>query len=571
MLSKGRRRKLRNRNSVVRLATHLAVVIAASKRTTTTTSAFTVAYSETREALSGSSLQPLRQQFVSGERLNRNNHGRRRLEMVASTIELKTTEIATTSTTIEVDAITMEDVVASASIEIQKQQGQHQPRTQLQLQQHQGQHKTPFDWFEDHDKARVMESEKVGLDRLRNDDDETKQEPRGDWGGSLSPSEIVSWNDLKALMGRGIPSDSAASTNFHDDSVRLYRSFEKSGGFLVLQLDEKDASTVTDMWSTMEAYFSLPPDKQQTDIQVLEKEDGSHDPEAGYQFRQTYMNIDGEILPETIQNALKDNSNCNAPNDNDCDTHRRGIEGSYALFADITKTVGTIMAAGALEKDMGLMDKVVTSMLDDRNGHPFVNADHRLSRYIMGSNDTKRPKESLISHTDWTFTTCIPLSSIPGLQVWKPKSREWIVPEVILGGEDRTNYVVVIAGKWIELLTNCQITSCVHRVVTMPLKGDSRPRQPRLSAPFFCRTKRSIFDLVKDEFHESGENSQSSCVSSSQEQAIDSMGQTFGDWIRFLEGDRDPTIPDWVLDLCLDQEDKAPGCFSIDEILGESE
>ena len=549
--------------------------------------------------------------------------------MVASPIELEITEATTASFP---PAITMDDVVASASIEIEAQEQDRKQQHHLHVHD-----KTPFEWFEEHDKARVMESEQVGLDRLRNDDEDETGRSGGEWGGSIDPSEIVSWNELKLLLAEGMDgggggdaaaagssssSLSSSSISNHEDKVgnrvrELYHTIENAGGFLVVELDENDASIVTDMWSTMEAYFSLPPDQQQIDRQTLEKEDGTHDPEAGYHFRQTYMNIDGVVLPETIQDALRNNNNNkngkNGSNDNngsnhnhnnnqidnDCcdDTHRRGIEDSFQLFAEMTKTVGTIVAAGALEKDLLLTDKIVTSILDDRNGHPFVNADHRLSRYILGNTDAQKEntteatatatataiatrkvakaKESLISHTDWTFTTCIPLSAIPGLQVWKPRSKEWIVPEAILGGggggsgkddrdDVRTKYVVVMTGKWIELLTDRKITSCVHRVVTNPTTIT-----PRLSAPFFCRVKRPVFDLVQDEFQSSW--SDPSPFGSSQEEAIDSMGRMFGDWIRFVEGDRDTNIPDCVMDMCLDREDKAPGCYSVEEILGDNE
>ena len=520
--------------------------------------------------------------------------------MVASPIELEITEATTTSIPA---AITMDDVVASASIEIQAQEQDRKQHHHLHAHD-----KTPFEWFEKHDKARVMVSEQVGLDRLRSDENEIERSG-GEWGGSIDPSEIVSWNELKALLAEGMDDATAAaaagSSSFsisnHEDRVgnrarELYHTIENAGGFLVVELDENDASTVTDMWSTMEAYFSLPPDQQQIDRQTLEKEDGTHDPEAGYHFRQTYMNVDGVVLPETIQDALRNNNNNNNNDNNNhngqnekngsCnDTHRRGIEDSFQLFAEMTKTVGTIVAAGALEKDLLLTDKIVTSMLDDRNGHPFVNADHRLSRYILGKTDAQKQqtattkaakaKESLISHTDWTFTTCIPLSAIPGLQVWKPRSKEWSVPEAILGGSGsrsgnddqddvRTKYVVVMTGKWIELLTNRKLTSCVHRVVTNPTTI-----KPRLSAPFFCRVKRPVFDLVQDEFQSSW--SDPSPFGSSQEEAIDSMGRMFEDWIRFVEGDRDSAIPDCVMDMCLDREDKAPGCYSVEEILGNNE
>lgn len=470
------------------------------------------------------------------------HHGQ--LLMVSRTLEPETITDPLISMSDEKDEITMDDVVNAASIELEK----HKNMQEMKL------YKTPFELFEEHDKARVTESEQVGLDRLQINEDEKDHRRESDWGGTIYQSEIVSWNYLKALMEMGT---SSFSDSVNDQVIDLYQRFQKSGGFLVLQLDEDDASTVSDMWSTMEAYFSLPSEQLEVDTQILTKDDGSHDPEAGYHFRQTYMNINGEILPETIQNALETHSDSE-----DRATHDRGIEGSYKLFADITKTVGTIIAAGALEKDLQLMDKVASTMLDEKNGHPFVNADHRLCRYILG-NKTKKAKESLISHTDWTFTTCIPLSAIPGLQVWKPNEEKWIVPEAILGGKDRTRYVVVMAGKWIELLTNQKITSCVHRVVTMN-DGTQDETMARLSAPFFCRTKRAIFDTFQDAFDESWEAPPGGM---SQEEAIDSMGQVFADWIRFLDGDRDPSIQDCVVDLCFDQGDKMPGCFSVEKVL----
>lgn len=507
--------------------------------------------------------------------------------MGASTLELEAT--ATGPKEADTADITMKDVVESATLELERRNERLGP-----LQQEQQQHKTPFEWFEDHDKSRIVASERVGLDRLRMDEDGTASSSSSSeassesWGGMIDPSEIVSWTDLKELMQAGLWSgDDRTDTSsiISDDSIKnrardLHRLFEDSGGYIVVELDEEGVSTVEDMWATMEAYFSLPPDKLNgVSKQMLEKEDGSHDPQAGYHFQQTYMNKDGEILPDSIQNALRDTSNDDGSNphlSNECsdDLHRRGVEDSYRLFAEMCKTVGTIIAAGALEKDLVLMDRVTNSMLNGRKGHPFVNAEHRLSRYILSNNDSiggvAKPKESLISHTDWTFMTCIPLSAIPGLQLWKPQEQEWIVPEAILGKDERderTKYVVVMAGKWIELLTDRKITSCVHRVVTQmqePPSPTGTPR-PRLSAPFFCRTKRSIFEMARDEFNESWDRSRDV----PQELAIDHMGRFFGDWIRFLEGDRDPTIPGCVLDLCLDEEEYAPGCYSIEEILAE--
>ena len=504
-------------------------------------SAFSAPCFETLQSQSTTSFDAALPSYSMIVNANRLGHG---LQMVSTSVEESTIAMNT--------EITMRDVVEATSIEME------------QLKERERQCKTPFELFEQHDQDRTLESEQVGLDRLRNDHGEQQQDHWGEsgWGGSIDPDTIVSWNELKALIGEGIHS-SSKENKFVDACVReLYRRFQTFGGFLVVQLDESDASIVSDMWSTMEEYFSLSPEQLQVDTQILKKDDGSHDPEAGYHFRQTYMNMDGEVLPETIQNTLEGYNEINNMPYNRA-AHDRGIEGSYKLFADITKTVGTIVAAGALDKDLPLMDKVATSMLDDRNGHPFVNADHRLSRYILSKNSDKSAKESLISHTDWTFTTCIPLSAIPGLQVWKPNEKEWIVPEAILGGKDRCSYVVVMAGKWIELLTQQKITSCVHRVVTMNT-GDQDTAKARLSAPFFCRTKRSIFDTFQDEFDESWEPPSESM---SENEAIASIGQLFANWIRFLEGDRDPDIQGCVVDLCLDQEERAPACFSVEDVL----
>mmetsp|Transcript_7230 Transcript_7230/g.17625 ORF Transcript_7230/g.17625 Transcript_7230/m.17625 type:complete len:609 (+) Transcript_7230:153-1979(+) len=594
------RQKHRYRSNPVKLAMEVAVVAVTAFRSQTMVLAFSTLDLPTTQTCRKASFSYT---SVSSRPPTIARFRRQRLEMVASPIELEATATMGNCVTTEVDQITMEDVVASASAEIQKQQLQ---------QQNQDQHKTPFEWFEHHDKARIAESERIGFDRLRLDEDDTQS---NEWGGTIDPSEVVSWTVLKALMQDGACSDDTRADYIHHKSVDrrirdLHKLFEDSGGYLVVKLDESDASTIDDMWATMETYFSLPPDKLQFAKQVLEKEDGTHDPEAGYHFQQTYMNIDGEILPETIQNALSDSSNTSgnhgretndqnqhASNESGHDTHRRGVEGSHKLFANIAKTVGTIIAAGALQKDLVLMNKVVNSMLNGRNGHAFVNAEHRLSRYILGTQAEDQngindgiaapiTKESLISHTDWTFMTCIPLSAIPGLQIWKPHAQEWIVPEAIFGNhqgrskehhhqqQERTRYVVVMAGKWIELLTNRKITSCVHRVVTRHPRGTlqssghrdaTNTEKARLSAPFFCRTKRPVFDLIQDEFHESWDRFRSV----TQEEAIDAMGHFFGDWIRFLEGDRDPTIPGSVLDLCLDHESDAPGCFSIEEILGD--
>eukprot|EP00529_Nitzschia_sp_RCC80_P031069 CAMPEP_0113510462 /NCGR_PEP_ID=MMETSP0014_2-20120614/38152_1 /TAXON_ID=2857 /ORGANISM="Nitzschia sp." /LENGTH=363 /DNA_ID=CAMNT_0000406421 /DNA_START=287 /DNA_END=1375 /DNA_ORIENTATION=+ /assembly_acc=CAM_ASM_000159 len=300
--------------------------------------------------------------------------------------------------------------------------------------------KTHVEWFEEHNNDRIAESERIAFDRLVMDDDRTDDDSTRN---VIDSEMIVRWNDLKSLLTTGIMTpqhgtDDHVQDNQHGlpvtehnhdgEAFRLYERMKSSGGCLFVELDENDASIVRDMWKVMEDYFSIPTDQIDVDRQILKREDGSEDPQGGYRFSRTYLNADGIVFPETIEDAL-----------GNTDEVRNGVEGSCQLFAEICKTVGTIAAAGAVGTDLGTMNAVASSLLDERSGHPFVNAEHRLCQYIAftkRSPDEQTPtttaKESLISHTDWTFTTCIPLSAIPGLQLWKPDTKEWIVPEELI-------------------------------------------------------------------------------------------------------------------------------------------
>jgi isopenicillin N synthase-like dioxygenase len=109
--------------------------------------------------------------------------------------------------------------------------------------------------------------------------------------------------------------------------------------------------------------------------------------------------------------------------------------------------------------------------------------------------------EGLASHADWSLVTAIPVSPTPGLHVWNPGIDNiggWISPEEILLSihgrndnhrldiESSSKYCVVMAGKWIELLTKQKVLSCIHRVVdNKRINADNS--SGRLSAPFFLR------------------------------------------------------------------------------------
>jgi hypothetical protein len=276
----------------------------------------------------------------------------------------------------------------------------------------------------------------------------------------------------------------------------------------------------------------------------------------------------------------------------------------------MAKTVGILTMAGSSSSSSSTIpfcNKIISSLLDDKQ-QQFVNAEHRLSQYIINDNGqeeeskSKQSKESLRSHTDWTITTCIPLSSIPGLQIYKPKTNEWIIPEHILKGKDRTKYVIVMAGNWIELITNQKIISCVHRVVN-PTSSSSNNSNRRLSAPYFLRPKRYIFDMMQELFNNSNNNENenenenndtnnnngddslhwkpTTLITQKQQQqqdlditasatdtAIDEMCYIFDMYIQFMKGNRNPNIPDYLFDIYINNDDDdEPKCYTLEDIL----
>ena len=83
---------------------------------------------------------------------------------------------------------------------------------------------------------------------------------------------------------------------------------------------------------------------------------------------------------------------------------------------------------------------------------------------------------------------------------------------------NNSRYVIVMAGKYLELLTNGTIPACIHRVVVEPVtktyenevpskttmearpttKGKKRNEEARLSAPFFLRPTEATFERMME-------------------------------------------------------------------------
>ena len=118
------------------------------------------------------------------------------------------------------------------------------------------------------------------------------------------------------------------------------------------------------------------------------------------------------------------------------------------------------------------------------------------------------------SHTDTSFLTIAPCSSVPGIEIYDRLLNRWVSPEAISSPHPSSaSLVVVFTGEMLEILTKRKFQAVVHRVRTpQPTRkhqveecasGDNDTRS-RVSAPFLIRgLYSSIFlDPSKNYDHE---------------------------------------------------------------------
>jgi isopenicillin N synthase-like dioxygenase len=123
----------------------------------------------------------------------------------------------------------------------------------------------------------------------------------------------------------------------------------------------------------------------------------------------------------------------------------------------------------------------------------------------MDANLEGKETENLGSHCDWSIFTIVPVSEVAGLQIFNGEA--WVSPEIVarrhaerdgVNMSDSTScwntkYAVVMAGKWLELLTNGRVPSTIHRVVSP--RGSPR----RFSVPFFLRLRPEVLETVEEQ------------------------------------------------------------------------
>ena len=172
----------------------------------------------------------------------------------------------------------------------------------------------------------------------------------------------------------------------------------------------------------------------------------------------------------------------------------------------------------------------MTSNNADEIAENVSNSYQRIIRYLKPMSATNEGA-AFLPHVDTTFLTLIPMPEIAGLEVWCPSSKygeshnlaergEWVRPLKPVHEESEYNdincnheddqdslHVVAMAGEFLQLLSNGQVPSCIHRVIAPNPPSPSKygltqqKYRPRVSAPLFLRPRRgedAILDVEKD-------------------------------------------------------------------------
>jgi len=302
------------------------------------------------------------------------------------------------------------------------------------------------------------------------------------------------------------------------DRLNLATMMKQSGGYLIVKLSGSEAKAMSDMWACAIEIFDM---RRADNVKTLMRHqrltrDDDDSSESGYDYVETTINrSNGNLDPEGFSGIVGRE-------------HYQHALNAHRLLENLGEDVAAIMvsATGGVtpRKSRELVRKVSDDGTDMgfRDETPSSCSVHRLSQYVVlaegdGNSDVSDNgglEEVLRSHTDWTVATIVPVSDIAGLEIWQPSTRSWIRPELTAkrhwemrlqypGADDASSwnsrYVVVMAGKWLQILTNGGIESAIHRVVS--IRGERR-----MSAPFFLRPRQTVPLGVQREFGEAKEH-----------------------------------------------------------------
>lgn len=326
---------------------------------------------------------------------------------------------------------------------------------------------------------------------------------------TVSEAATVKWNAIQKMLQQ----------NNRDRIQQVAQQMNDNGGFVIVELDDQsDCEILAKMWNTV--YNLVFPDFSESSPlfrqQVLTRDTKeSESSQSGYKYIETSI--------RRLDNALS----IAGSNDDDSLESSLGARGAavaaeaFQLLLTVASTVVYLSIAGSYGMDSNdkSLDERLNRMTDTgeaRNDDlsdddtPFSSTVHRLCRYATCTDNNDSTTEALMenirSHTDWTLVTLVPVSNISGLELWNPSRGAWIRPEVTARKHWEaaseyshtpslwnSRYVVVMAGKWLEILTDGITPAAVHRVV-------ATNNDARMSAPFFLRPRNRIATDVQKWF-----------------------------------------------------------------------
>lgn len=310
----------------------------------------------------------------------------------------------------------------------------------------------------------------------------------------------------------------------HNGIKKMVERMDRVGGYLIIELDNpSESDLMVDMWRSVHdiAFPGASSDSGASPLfrqQVLSLNDETSS-ESGYRYIETSIRRHDNTLSIAGKDEDDDNSLETLLGKGSADVVAR----AFQLLFDISIAIVDMAVLGS--RDMGenssSLAEALRSITDDGTttndelseaDTPWSCTVHRLCRYATTGSTHDDSDISFIenirSHTDWTLMTLVPASNIVGLEIWNPTLQEWTQPEVTarrhhLETDDddaswNAPYIVVMAGKWLEILTNGKTQAAVHRVVAS--NSNDHDSKARMSAPFFLRPRNRIATDIQKNF-----------------------------------------------------------------------
>lgn len=321
----------------------------------------------------------------------------------------------------------------------------------------------------------------------------------------------------------------------HDQDLPVLKNFRNDlkdqhlPDCLLVCLEEKDAAVIDRMWRAMENIFS-------------EHQQDRH-PAKGL-HRQTLSRDVGAAAEQTASGY--DYIHFPPVNEREAEHLRNLLSGEERRIQDVRDAfdlichIGRCFSAAHLTqaKTAGAESlRVIAHLLDSGDQGGNSRSFQRLAKYYYRNNQlhqqgtrqiSSHQMESIRPHCDWSFATLVPVSAVTGLEIYN--GNVWIRPEEVarrhyrqqqapeLSGDEnndtarsttlqwQSRYIVVLAGKWLEILTNGAIRSTIHRVVRCCSDSESAnsPAARRMSAPLFLRPTRKVSEDAEDLVWEAG-------------------------------------------------------------------